>query len=106
MDNFIEKNLISLLSQTVNSSEIDLSLESLKAAKELATYYNIEDLTHALNNALKHKNKDVAYLSLDVLRLTYEAETKLKSITPGEYKYKKIISDSYPVHCCCTQVSF
>jgi len=92
MENFIEKNLIKLLSQCINSSESDLALDSLKAAKALVYYSPLPELTNALNNALQHKNRDVAYLSLDVLRLMHETEGKAKPLTPGEYK--KILTDA------------
>ncbi len=92
MENFIEKNLIKLLSQCINSSESELALDSLKAAKALVYYSPLAELTQVLNNALQHKNKDVAYLSLDVLRLMHETEGKAKPLTPGEYK--KILTDA------------
>ncbi len=92
MDNFIGKNLIPLFSQCINSSESELALDALKAAKALVYYSPLGDLTQVLNNALQHKNKDVAYLSLDVLRLIHEAEGKAKSLTPSEYK--KILKDA------------
>jgi len=91
MENFIEKNLVKLLSQCINSSDCDLAVDSLKAAKALVYYSPLADLTNVLNNALQHKNKDVAYLSLDVLRLMHETEGKEKPLIPGEYK--KILTD-------------
>ncbi len=92
MDNAVEKNLVPLLAQCINSSETELALESLKAVKALVYYSPLPDLTGVLNNALQHKSKDVAYFSLDVLRLINEAEGKVKSLTPGEYK--KILIDA------------
>ncbi|MDP2840799.1 MAG: hypothetical protein Q8O17_00805 [Candidatus Methanoperedens sp.] len=91
MENFIEKNLIPLLSRCINSSESELALESLKAAKALVYYNPLTDLTQVLNNALQHKNKDVAYLSLDLLRLKHETEGKAKLLSSGESK--KILMD-------------
>ncbi len=92
MDNVIEKNVVPLLAQCINSSQNELALESLKAAKSLVYYSPLRDLTQVLNNALQHKSKDVAYVSLDVLRLIHEAEDKVKSLAPGEYK--KILIDA------------
>lgn len=92
MDNVIEKNIVPLLAQCINSSETELALESLKAAKALVYYSPLPDLTQVLNNALQHKSKDVAYVSLDVLRLIRETEGKVKSLAPGEYK--KILIDA------------
>jgi len=92
MENVIEKNVVPLLAQCINSSESELALESLKAAKALVYYSPLRDLTQVLNNALQHKSKDVAYVSLDVLRLINEAEDKVKSLAPGEYK--KILIDA------------
>ncbi len=92
MDNFIEKNLVPLLSQCINSSENELALEALKAAKAFVYYNPMADLIQVLNNALQHKNKDVAYFSLDVLRLMRETENKVKTLTPVEYK--KILIDA------------
>lgn len=92
MDNFIEKNVVPLLAQCIDSSESDLALESLKAAKALVYCSPLADLTQVLNGALQHKNKDVAYFSLDVLRQIHEAENKVKSPNPVEYK--KILIDS------------
>jgi len=86
MDNFIEKKLNPLLSQGINSSEIELVLESLRAAKELVYFNPLDDLTQALDNALQHKNKDIAYFALEVLRIKSRAENNLRSVTPGEYK--------------------
>ena len=92
MDNVIEKNVVPLLAQCINSSESEIALESLKAAKALVYYSPLRDLTQVLNNALQHKSKDVAYVSLDVLRQIHEAEDKVKSLAPGEYK--KILIDA------------
>ncbi len=92
MENIIEKNLIPLFSSCVNSSESELALDSLKAAKALVYYSPMADLTKVLNGALQHKSKDVAYLSLDVLRLINETEGKVKPFTPGEYR--KILKDA------------
>ncbi len=92
MDNFIEKNLVPLIAQCINSSQNELALESLKAAKAIVYYTPLADLTPVLNNALQHKNKDVAYGSLDLLRLIHETDNKLKPLTPIEYK--KILIDA------------
>ncbi len=92
MDNIIEKKIVPLIAQCINSSESDLALESLKAAKALVYYAPLADLTEVLNSALQHKSKDVAYLSLDVMRQIREAENKVKSLNPAEYK--KILSDA------------
>ncbi len=92
MENFIEKNLVPLLSRSINSSENELALDSLKAAKALVYYSPMAELTPVLNNALHHKTKDVAYLSLDVLRMIHETEGKVKLLSSGEYK--KILSDT------------
>ena len=92
MDSFIEKNIVPLLAQGINSSQNELAIESLKAAKALVYYTPLADLTQVLNNALQHKNKDVAYVSLDILRLIHETENKVKPLTPGEYK--KILTDA------------
>ncbi len=92
MENFIEKNLVPLLSQCINSSQSELALDSLKAAKAFVYYSPMADLTQVLNNALHHKSKDVAYLSLDVLRQMNEMEGKVKPLTPIEYK--KILIDA------------
>ncbi len=92
MENFIEKNLVPLLAQCINSSESELALESLKAAKALIYYSPMAELTQVLNDALQHKNKDVAYLSLDLLRLKHETEGKAKLLSSGEYK--KILMDA------------
>jgi hypothetical protein len=92
MENIIEKNLIPLFSSCVNCSESELALESLKAAKALVNYSPLADLTQVLNGALQHKSKDVAYLSLDVLRLIHETEGKVKPLNPVEYK--KILIDA------------
>lgn len=91
MENFIEKHFIRLLSVCINSSENEIALEALKAAKALVYYYPMDDLTQALNSALQHKNQEVAYLSLDVLRLKHETANNLRNLTPGEYK--KILID-------------
>lgn len=100
MENFIEKNLIPLFSRCINSSESELALDSLKAAKALVNYSPMAELPKVLNYALQHKNKDVAYLSLDVLRLMHETDGKVKPLTPGEYK--KILTDSIiPVLVAC-----
>ncbi|MCZ7401263.1 MAG: hypothetical protein O8C61_03485 [Candidatus Methanoperedens sp.] len=92
MEDIIEKNLTPLISQCINSSENELALDSLKAAKALVYYSPMSDLTQVLNSALQHKSKEVAYLSLDVLRLMHETEGKVKPLTPGEYK--KILIDA------------
>jgi len=92
MEDFIEKNLIPLLSQCINSSETELALDSLKAAKALVYYSSLADLTQVLNSALQHKNKEVAHLSLDVLRSMHETEGKVKPLSRGEYK--KILIDA------------
>jgi hypothetical protein len=92
MENFIEKILIPLLSRCINSSESELALGSLKAAKALVYYNPLTELTQVLNNALQHKNKDVAYLSLDLLRLKHETEGKAKLLSSGESK--KILMDT------------
>jgi hypothetical protein len=92
MDSFIEKHLVPLLAQGINSSENELAIESLKAAKALVYYTPLADLTQVLNNALQHKNKDVAYVSLDILRLIRETENNVKPLTPVEYK--KILTDA------------
>ncbi|MDO9098191.1 MAG: hypothetical protein Q7U60_08720 [Candidatus Methanoperedens sp.] len=100
MENFIEKNLIPLLSRCINSSETELALGSLKAAKALVYYSPLSDLTTVLNNALQHKSKDVAYLSLDVLRLMRETDGKAKPLTPGEYK-KILMNEVIPFLVTC-----
>ncbi|VVB96363.1 Uncharacterised protein [uncultured archaeon] len=92
MEDFIEKNLIPLFSECINSSETELALDSLKAAKALVYYSSLADLTQVLNSALQHKSKDVAHLSLDVLRMMHETEGKVKPLSPGEYK--KILIDA------------
>lgn len=92
MDNFIEKKLLPILAKCINSLESELALESLKAAKALVYYSPLADLTPVLNSALQHKNKDVAYFSLDVLRQMHEAENTVKSLNPVEYK--KILIDA------------
>jgi hypothetical protein len=92
MENVIEKNVVPLLAHCINSSDSELALESLKAAKALVYYSPLSDLTPVLNNALQHKSKDVAYVSLDVLRLIREAEDKVKPLAPGEYR--KILVDA------------
>jgi len=92
MDSFIEKNVVPLLAQGINSSQNELAIESLKAAKAFVYYTPLDDLTQVLNSALQHKNKDVAYASLDILRLIHETENRVKSLTPGEYK--KILIDA------------
>ncbi|MDP2840801.1 MAG: hypothetical protein Q8O17_00815 [Candidatus Methanoperedens sp.] len=92
MENFIEKNLIPLFSRCINSSETELALGSLNAAKALVYYSPLADLTQVLNSALQHKSKDVAYISLDVLRQMQETEGKAKLLTQGEYK--KILMDA------------
>ncbi len=92
MENFIEKNLVPLLAQGINSLESELALGSLKAAKALVYYNPLTDLTQVLNNALQHKNKDIAYLSLDLLRLKHETEGKAKLLSSGESK--KILMDA------------
>lgn len=83
MDNFIEKQFSPFLATYINSSDNELALEALKAAKGLVNYYPMDDLIQPLTNALQHKNKDVAYLALDVLRMKRE---KVGSIAPAEYK--------------------
>ncbi|MFA4957061.1 MAG: hypothetical protein WC556_08845 [Candidatus Methanoperedens sp.] len=104
MENFIEKNLIPLFSRCLNSSESELALDSLKAAKALVNYSPMAELPKVLNYALQHKNKDVAYLSLDILRLMHETDGKVKPLTPGEYK--KILTDSIiPVLVACFRSS-
>lgn len=92
MDNFIEKNLVPLFSRCINSSESELALGALKAAEAIVYYSPLGDIIQVLNNALKHKSKDVAYLSLDVLRLIHETEGKARPLTPDEYK--KILLDA------------
>lgn len=92
MDNFIEKNIVPLLAQCINSSHNELAIEALKAAKAIVYYTPLADLAQVLNNTLQHKNKDVAYTSLDILRLIHETENKVKPLTPGEYK--KILTDA------------
>lgn len=98
MENFIEKHFIPLLSFCINSSENEIALEALKAAKALVHYYPMEDLTEALNSALQHKNQEVAYLSLDVLRLKHA--DNLRNLTPGEYK-KTLIDVGIPFLSTC-----
>lgn len=85
MDNFIEKQFSPFLAAYINSSDNELALEALKAAKGLVNYYPLDDLIQPLTNALQHKNKDVAYLALDVLRMKPDRE-KVSSIAPAEYK--------------------
>lgn len=92
MEDFIEKNLTPLFSECINSSETELALDSLKATKALVYYSSLADLTRVLNSALQHKSKDVAHLSLDVLRMMHETEGKVKPLSPG--KYKKILIDA------------
>ncbi|MCZ7400948.1 MAG: hypothetical protein O8C61_01860 [Candidatus Methanoperedens sp.] len=92
MENFVEKNLIPLFSRCIKSSESELVLDSLKAAKGLVYYSPLTELTNDLNSALQHKNRDVAYLSLDVLRLMHETEGKTKPLNPSEYN--KILTDA------------
>ncbi len=100
MENFIEKHFIPLLSFCINSSENEIALEALKAAKALVHYYPVDDLTQALNSALQHKNQEVAYLSLDVLRLKHETANNLRNLTPGEYK-KTLIDVGIPFLSTC-----
>ncbi len=90
MDNFIEKQFIPLLGNYINSSDNELALEALKAARGIVNYYPVADLIQPLTNALQHKNKDVAYLALDVLRMKTGGE-KAASLVPAEYK--KLVLD-------------
>jgi hypothetical protein len=100
MENFIEKHFIPLLSFCINSSEDEITLEALKAAKSLVHYYPMEDLTQVLNRALQHKSQEVAYLSLDVLRLKHEIANNLRNLTPGEYK-KNLMDVGIPFLSAC-----
>ncbi|MFZ2412189.1 MAG: hypothetical protein WAW23_11505 [Candidatus Methanoperedens sp.] len=104
MDNFIEKNLVSLIAQGINSSQNELALEALKAAKAIVYYTPLAELTQVLNNALQHKNRDVAFVSLDILRLIHETENKVKPITPLEYK-KILIDAAIPFLVTCLKSS-
>lgn len=90
MDNFIEKQFIPLLSTYINSSDNELALEALKAARGIVNYYPADDLIQPLTSALQHKNRDVAYLALDVLRMKTDRE-KVTSLVPAEYK--KLVLD-------------
>ncbi len=85
MDDFIEKHFIPLLSTCINSSDNQLARDALKAAKELVDYYSLDDLVQSLNNALLHKDKDVAYLALDVLRTRHSREN-ISAVATSEYK--------------------
>lgn len=85
MEDFIEKHFIPLLYTCINSSDNELALEALKAAKTLVNYYPLDNLVQPLNNALLHKNKDVAELALEVLRTARSLE-KVSPIAPSEYK--------------------
>ena len=58
----------------------------------MRTLYEWSLIYPVLNNALQHKSKDAAYVSLDVLRLIREAEDKVKRLAPGEYR--KILIDA------------
>ncbi|MDD5473454.1 MAG: hypothetical protein PHU34_04815 [Candidatus Methanoperedens sp.] len=90
MDNFIEKQFIPLLGKYMNSSDNELALEALKAARGIVNYYPVDDLIQPLTNALQHKNKDVAYLALDVLRMRTGGE---KAVSLVSSEYKKLMSD-------------
>lgn len=85
MDDFIKQHFIPLLSTSINSSDNELALEALRAAKALIDYYPLDDLVQSLDNALMNKNKDVAHLALDILRMKRSSDS-VSSIAPAEYK--------------------
>lgn len=85
MDDFIEKHFIPILCTCINSSDNELVLDALKTAKALANYYPLDDLLQCLNSTLLHKNEDVAYLALEVLRMRHSKES-VGSIAPSDYK--------------------